>query len=233
MARKEWPRPANVAAPRGRLGAAQAPTVIGGPLADQLHSQQPTTTGKPLPRFLRGHKNGAANLDEAAPATPRLGAAKDGSTPGRRPQLRAEPEERHFTSQRRGTGLRLFTLLLLLFAVAGLAYLQSQGRLNEHELRSVARSLGAESWLLRAGLIAEQPSNGTGLSLAELTEIERLLDQLAFAPGPVDGVIDERSAGAIRSFQDLAGAVPNGSPSRALLKELRVLVALQRRQPQT
>lgn len=231
MAEKELRPRANGTDPHNRPSATQAPTVVGELRANQLHSQQPPTTGKPLPRFLGGHKDSAAKLDEAAPPASRLGSAKDRSMPGRRLQLRAEPEERHFTSRRRGTGSRLF-ILLLLFAATGLVYLQSQGGLNEHELRSVARSLGAESWLLRAGLIAERPLNGTGLSLAELTEIERLLDQLAFAPGAIDGVIDQRSVGAIRNFQDLAGAVSDGSPSRALLKELRVLVALQRRQPQ-
>lgn len=180
-----------------------------------------------MPRFLSGYRNSTAKPDEAAP---RLGSAKDGSMPEHIGQLRAEPEERYFASRRRGSGMRLFVLLLLLAAVS-FAYLHSQGRLEVHALRPLAQALGVESWLPSARPIAESPPTGGALSTAELTEVERLLDQLAFAPGAIDGVIDEHSAAAIRKFQDLAGTPADGAPSRKLLEELRVLVALQTRQP--
>lgn len=55
---------------------------------------------------------------------------------------------------------------------------------------------------------------------AELTEIEALLDQLGFPPGPADGAIDQQSRNAIRDFQVTAGLDADGAPSPALLDEL-------------
>src|SRR5688572_21845705 len=43
------------------------------------------------------------------------------------------------------------------------------------------------------------------LTAEELTEVEKLLGQLGFPPGPIDGVIDADSDAAIRDFQVTAG----------------------------
>jgi hypothetical protein len=59
----------------------------------------------------------------------------------------------------------------------------------------------------------------------ELTELETLLNQLGFPPGPVDGAIDEASRNAIRDFQVTAGLTVDGVPSPALLDELRAAKA--------
>ena len=63
------------------------------------------------------------------------------------------------------------------------------------------------------------------LAIAELTEIETLLDELGFPPGPADGTIDEESRNAIRDFQVTAGLNVDGTPSVALLDELRAAKA--------
>jgi hypothetical protein len=63
------------------------------------------------------------------------------------------------------------------------------------------------------------------LTAAELTEIEALLDQLGFPPGPIDGSIDEQSRNAIRDFQVTAGLTVDGTPNPALLDELRAAKA--------
>ncbi|NJM91761.1 MAG: peptidoglycan-binding protein [Rhodospirillaceae bacterium] len=63
------------------------------------------------------------------------------------------------------------------------------------------------------------------LAAEELTEIEALLDQLGFPPGPIDGAIDEESRNAIRDFQVTAGIEVDGAPSLALLDELRAAKA--------
>jgi hypothetical protein len=63
------------------------------------------------------------------------------------------------------------------------------------------------------------------LSAAELGEMEALLDELGFPPGPVDGAIDEESRSAIRDFQVTAGLDVDGRPSLALLDELRAAKA--------
>jgi putative peptidoglycan binding protein len=65
----------------------------------------------------------------------------------------------------------------------------------------------------------------SALAAAELTEIEVLLDELGFPPGPVDGAIDEESRNAIRDFQVTAGLDVNGTPNLALLDELRAAKA--------
>src|SRR5687767_2375822 len=63
------------------------------------------------------------------------------------------------------------------------------------------------------------------LTASELTEIEALLDELGFPPGPVDGAIDEKSRNALRDFQVTAGLNVDGTPSPALLDELRAAKA--------
>jgi len=59
------------------------------------------------------------------------------------------------------------------------------------------------------------------LTAAERTELERLLAQLNFDPGTVDGEIDANTRAAIRGYQDFAALEPNGEATPALLRELR------------
>jgi hypothetical protein len=54
-------------------------------------------------------------------------------------------------------------------------------------------------------------------------EIERLLAELGFAPGPQDGVMDTATAEAIRAYQQAAGLTEDGQPSPELLDELRAV----------
>ena len=83
----------------------------------------------------------------------------------------------------------------------------------------------AVSILISLGIWQLAGSGATPLTTDELTEIEGLLDQLGFPPGPVDGSIDERSRNAIRDFQVTAGLEVDGVPSPALLDELRAAKA--------
>ncbi len=90
--------------------------------------------------------------------------------------------------------------------------------------------LGGVALLALAILIAVGIWHITGpstsaLTAAELTEIEALLDELGFPPGPVDGAIDEQSRNAIRDFQLTDGLDVDGAPSLALLDELRAAKA--------
>lgn len=113
--------------------------------------------------------------------------------------------------------------------------------IDDRPLRPVAPAAGDErpAWmgflggalvLVLAILIAVAVWHFAGsrmseLTPGELTEIETLLDQLGFPPGPVDGVIDEASRNAIRDFQVTAGLVVDGQPSLGLLDELRAAEA--------
>lgn len=58
---------------------------------------------------------------------------------------------------------------------------------------------------------------------AQVQEIERLLDELSFAPGAVDGVTDAETTEAIRAFQQAAGLIEDGLPSPGLLDELKAV----------
>jgi hypothetical protein len=79
--------------------------------------------------------------------------------------------------------------------------------------------------LIAVGIWHFLGQSASPLTAAELTEIELLLDELGFPPGPTDGSIDEESRNAIRDFQVTAGLNVDGAPSLALLDELRAAKA--------
>ena len=83
----------------------------------------------------------------------------------------------------------------------------------------------ALSILLSIGIWRFAGGSASALSTAELVEIEALLDQLGFPPGPIDGAIDQNSLSAIRDFQMTAGIEVDGVPNPALLDELRAAKA--------
>lgn len=58
---------------------------------------------------------------------------------------------------------------------------------------------------------------------AQVQEIERLLADLSFTPGPVDGVMDDETSAAIRAFQQAAGLPEDGQASASLLEELKAV----------
>lgn len=72
-------------------------------------------------------------------------------------------------------------------------------------------------------LLAAAPARA--LDQAELTELETLLRDLGFDPGPVDGVVDADTTEAIRRYKDFALAPGAPEPSAALLDELRGVAA--------
>jgi hypothetical protein len=74
-----------------------------------------------------------------------------------------------------------------------------------------------------------QAAGSGGLSAAEAEELERLLAELDFATGPVDGVIDAETQKAIRDYQAIAGLAETGEPSKALLSDLREVSSLMQR----
>lgn len=67
-----------------------------------------------------------------------------------------------------------------------------------------------------AALALDQPS---------LEEMEELLRDLGFDPGPVDGVVDEITLEAIRQYHDFALRAGPPEPSPSLLEELRGVAA--------
>lgn len=64
-------------------------------------------------------------------------------------------------------------------------------------------------------------SDGGAKEGPSIREIQRLLLQLGFDPGPIDGKLGRSTASAISSYQATAGLTVDGKPSRALLQRLR------------
>jgi len=60
---------------------------------------------------------------------------------------------------------------------------------------------------------------------AMVMEIKKLLGQLDFQPGPMDGTLDDETVAAIQAYQRTAGLPVDGKPSQALLEELRAVAA--------
>src|SRR5690606_27915668 len=62
-----------------------------------------------------------------------------------------------------------------------------------------------------------------GAAGARTIEVERALDRLGFAPGPVDGTFDAATTSAVWAFQALDGRPKDGTVTADL--ELRILTA--------
>jgi TPR repeat protein len=65
---------------------------------------------------------------------------------------------------------------------------------------------------------------GKALARAGIGEVQRLLKQLNFEPGPSDGVAGDRTIEAIRLYQQFAGLTVDGKPTESLLQDLRQVV---------
>ncbi len=85
-----------------------------------------------------------------------------------------------------------------------------------HRFAMVLRGLtvGLCLWLIAAPALAALGKN-------EIRELEGLLADLGFDPGPVDGVLDEQTRSAIKGYQALAALPVTGRLSWGLLAELR------------
>ncbi len=60
---------------------------------------------------------------------------------------------------------------------------------------------------------------------ADVTELQRMLNDLGFDPGAVNGLFDERTARAVKEFQFNAGLIPDGVVDDEFFKTLRTYAA--------
>ncbi|MFX0543462.1 peptidoglycan-binding protein [Roseovarius sp. S4756] len=60
-----------------------------------------------------------------------------------------------------------------------------------------------------------------GMSRRDIREIQSLLSQAGYDPGPADGIMGQRTRNAIRAFQRDRGIQATGRPSRSLQEDLR------------
>ncbi len=165
-----------------------------------------------------------------APAQQQAAKPKPGATPP--PQLYARAFDRLAAASappsHRGS---LILLLVLLLLAAGGYGLWRMGRLDP-----VLASMGAgiervapmsgpfEPTLARLGALL-QGSSPAQSEAAMVMEIKKLLGQLDFQPGPMDGTLDDQTVAAIQSYQQTAGLPVDGKASKALLEELRAVAA--------
>lgn len=70
------------------------------------------------------------------------------------------------------------------------------------------------------------------LGRQEIRTVQQLLAELGYEPGPVDGLMGERTAAAIRGFQEEEGLTVTGNISPALLARLRAAAGAEESGPE-
>lgn len=104
-----------------------------------------------------------------------------------------------------------------------------------NNFKSILRYNNSTSYALAVGHLAERikgappfagtwPRSETALSLTEREDTQRLLNELGYDSGEVDGVIGAQTRSAARNFQKTKGLPADGFVSRALLALLRQTV---------
>lgn len=167
----------------------------------------------------------------AASAQRQTANSKPGETP---PLLYARAFDRLAAASappsRRGS---LILVLVLVLLAAGGYGLWRTGRLDPMlaaigaEIERVAPRTGPFESTLDRIATALQSGSVAQAQAALLMEIKKLLSQLDFQPGPMDGTLDAQTVAAIESYQQTAGLPVDGKPSQALLDDLRAVAAGQ------
>ncbi len=126
-----------------------------------------------------------------------------------RPGVRVSPADRFSSSVRReedGAKAEAKRLMISLGVVAGVLAVAVSATLY------IWHDVGAPADVADATRASTQ-----------VQQIEKLLADLGFAPGPQDGVMDEATAEAIRAYQQAAGLPEDGAATPALLEELKAV----------
>ena len=71
------------------------------------------------------------------------------------------------------------------------------------------------------GLKTAWPTRDKPLAEREVRELQRALDKRGYDVGDIDGRVGDRLQAAVRDYQELIGAPPDGYPTLALLRRLR------------
>ncbi|GMQ75785.1 MAG: hypothetical protein BMS9Abin01_1043 [Gammaproteobacteria bacterium] len=86
--------------------------------------------------------------------------------------------------------------------------------------------LSAALWFVALPAQAQTASSSTQGSLNSfqqlVTDIQRMLTELGYRPGAVDGSVGERTRQAIRRYQSNTGLTVDGHPSESLRQHLRI-----------
>jgi localization factor PodJL len=69
----------------------------------------------------------------------------------------------------------------------------------------------------------DAPAPVSAVGRDEIREIQSLLAQMNFNPGPADGQMGRRTVDAIRLYQQFAGIEIDGAPTKELLEDMRAV----------
>jgi peptidoglycan hydrolase-like protein with peptidoglycan-binding domain len=88
------------------------------------------------------------------------------------------------------------------------------------QIKRRARTFVAKAPIARAnGELGQRPWDAA--SPAQVAEVQRLLGQLGYSPGPADGKVNAPTQNAIRAFESDNELPLTGQPSVTLLRQLR------------
>ena len=117
--------------------------------------------------------------------------------------------------------------LLLPAGAAGPAFLvysiyRTIMRWNASQLYAIAVGHLADRFIGLPPLSVKKPANAQMLRYADISEMQRLLTQLGFNTGGIDGRAGPMTRGAIRSFQKTNRLAADAHPTFGLLERLRM-----------
>jgi membrane-bound lytic murein transglycosylase B len=95
-------------------------------------------------------------------------------------------------------------------------------RYNNSDFYALAVGLLADRLAGKKGMIQHWPRPPGSLSVDEKFELQKLLKEKGFYPGGIDGNLGSNTKKGIKRFQQDQGMVPDGKPTREILKELRL-----------
>ncbi|HEX5841729.1 MAG TPA: lytic murein transglycosylase, partial [Pseudomonas sp.] len=101
-----------------------------------------------------------------------------------------------------------------------------------NNFRSILKYNNSTAYALAIGLLSDALDGNAGpqaawprddrqLSRSERVELQELLSNKGYEPGPADGIIGANTRKAVRAFQQSLGLPADGYPSHELLQQLR------------
>ena len=94
-------------------------------------------------------------------------------------------------------------------------------RWNASQLYAIAVGHLADRFIGLPPLSVKKPANAQMLRYADISEMQRLLTQLGFNTGGIDGRAGPMTRGAIRGFQKTNRLAADAHPTFGLLERLR------------
>ncbi|MBF6058237.1 MULTISPECIES: lytic murein transglycosylase [Thiomicrorhabdus] len=93
-------------------------------------------------------------------------------------------------------------------------------RWNRSDKYAIAVGVLADEISGKPGLTYQQPKDDSGLDLAEVKQIQSLLNEAGYDAGKPDGIIGSKTRGALRAYQMDKGLPADGYPSMRMLNLL-------------